>query len=48
MHSIAAAMVKVRRPRARSRGKRRVHERPNREAIPACRVWLDGEIAQGD
>jgi DNA polymerase len=28
------------------RGKRRIHERPNREEILACRVWLDGEIAQ--
>jgi DNA polymerase len=27
------------------RGKRRIHERPNREEILACRVWLDGEIA---
>jgi DNA polymerase len=28
------------------RGKRRIHERPNHEEILACRVWLDGEIAQ--
>ena len=27
------------------RGKRRIHERPNREEILACRLWLDGEIA---
>ena len=27
------------------RGKRRIHERPNREEILACRMWLDGEIA---
>ncbi len=27
-------------------GKRRIHERPNREEILACRLWLDGEIAQ--
>lgn len=26
------------------RGKRRIHERPNREEILACRMWLDGEI----
>jgi DNA polymerase len=26
-------------------GKRRIHERPNREEILACRMWLDGEIA---
>lgn len=27
------------------KGKRRIHERPNREEILACRMWLDGEIA---
>ena len=27
------------------RGKRRIHEKPNREEILACRMWLDGEIA---
>jgi DNA polymerase len=27
------------------RGKRRIHEKPNREEILACRVWLDSEIA---
>ena len=26
-------------------GKRRIHERPNREEILACRLWLDDEIA---
>ena len=29
----------------REKGKRRIHERPNREEILACRVWLDSEIA---
>ena len=29
----------------RERGKRRIHERPNREETLACRVWLDSEIA---
>jgi uracil-DNA glycosylase family protein len=29
----------------RARGKRRIHERPNREEILACRLWLDSEIA---
>jgi DNA polymerase len=29
----------------RERGKRRIHERPNREEILACRLWLDSEIA---
>jgi uracil-DNA glycosylase family protein len=29
----------------RERGKRRIHERPNREEILACRMWLDSEIA---
>src|SRR4029450_4246299 len=27
------------------RGKRRIHERPNREEVLACRIWLDEEIA---
>jgi DNA polymerase len=27
------------------RGKRRVHQKPNRDEIVACRVWLDGELA---
>ena len=27
------------------RGKRRIHEKPNREEILACRFWLDAEIA---
>ena len=27
------------------RGKRRIHDKPNREEILACRVWLDNEIA---
>ena len=27
------------------RGKRRIHERPNREEILACRAWLDDEVA---
>jgi uracil-DNA glycosylase family protein len=27
------------------RGKRRIHEKPNREEILACRLWLDQEIA---
>lgn len=29
----------------RDGGKRRIHERPNREEILACRMWLDIEIA---
>jgi DNA polymerase len=29
----------------KAQGKRRLHERPNREEILACRLWLDGEIA---
>ena len=29
----------------RRQGKRRIHERPNREEILACRAWLDQEIA---
>jgi DNA polymerase len=28
-----------------ARGKRRIHERPNREEILACRAWLEQEIA---
>lgn len=28
------------------RGKRRIHERPNREEVLACRMWLDEEIEQ--
>ena len=27
-----------------ARGKRRIHERPNREEVLACRLWLDQEI----
>jgi len=27
------------------RGTRRIHERPNREEVLACRMWLDQEIA---
>jgi uracil-DNA glycosylase len=27
------------------RGKRRIHKKPNAEEIPACRPWLDAEIA---
>lgn len=27
------------------RGKRRIHERPNREEILACRMWLEEELA---
>ena len=27
------------------RGKRRIHEPPNREEVLACRIWLDEEIA---
>ena len=27
------------------RGKRRIHQRPNREEVLACRMWLDQEIA---
>jgi DNA polymerase len=30
----------------RPQGKRRIHEKPNREEILACRMWLEGEIAQ--
>ena len=28
-----------------ARGKRRIHERPNREEILACRMWLEQEVA---
>jgi DNA polymerase len=27
------------------KGKRRIHQKPNREEIAACRRWLDGEMA---
>lgn len=27
------------------RGKRRIHEKPNREEVLACRMWLDEEVA---
>ncbi len=27
------------------RGKRRIHQKPNRDEIVACRFWLDGELA---
>jgi len=29
----------------RARGKRRIHDKPNRGEIAACRPWLDGELA---
>ena len=29
----------------REAGKRRIHERPNREEILACRLWLDSEMS---
>ena len=29
----------------RPAGKRRLHEKPNRSEIAACRLWLDAEIA---
>jgi DNA polymerase len=29
-----------------ARGKRRIHERPNRDEILACKLWLDEEIAR--
>ena len=29
----------------RTGGKRRLHEKPNRSEIAACRLWLDAEIA---
>ena len=28
-----------------ARGKRRIHERPNREEILACRMWLEEEVS---
>jgi uracil-DNA glycosylase family protein len=28
------------------RGKRRIHQKPNREEIEACRPWLDAELAR--
>jgi DNA polymerase len=28
------------------RGKRRIHQKPNREEIAACRPWLDAELEQ--
>src|SRR5262245_9836875 len=28
------------------RGKRRIHERPNREEVLACHLWLEEEIAK--
>jgi uracil-DNA glycosylase family protein len=31
--------------RFRMRGKRRIHQRPEREHIQACRPWLDAELA---
>jgi uracil-DNA glycosylase len=30
----------------RPQGKRRIHERPNRDEVLACRYWLDQEIAK--
>src|SRR5204862_7401446 len=30
------------------RGKRRIHERPNRAEVVACRHWLDQELAAVD
>jgi uracil-DNA glycosylase family protein len=30
----------------RPKGKRRIHEKPNRDEVLACRVWLDAEIAR--
>ena len=29
----------------RARGKRRIHDKPNRAEVAACRRWLDGELA---
>ena len=29
----------------RARGKRRIHDKPNRGEVTACRPWLDGELA---
>jgi DNA polymerase len=31
--------------RFRARGKRRIHQRPDREHVEACRPWLDIELA---
>jgi uracil-DNA glycosylase family protein len=31
--------------RFRARGKRRIHQRPEREHVQACRPWLDAELA---
>src|SRR5690349_10671304 len=31
--------------RFRARGKRRIHQRPDREHVQACRPWLDAELA---
>jgi DNA polymerase len=31
--------------RYRARGKRRIHQRPGREHIQACRPWLDAELS---
>jgi uracil-DNA glycosylase family protein len=31
--------------RFRARGKRRIHQRPEREHVVACRPWLDAELA---
>jgi DNA polymerase len=30
--------------RFRARGKRRIHQRPGREHVQACRPWLDAEL----
>lgn len=29
----------------RAKGKRRIHDKPNRAEVAACRPWLDGELA---
>jgi DNA polymerase len=29
----------------KARGKRRIHDKPNRMQVAACRPWLDGELA---
>jgi DNA polymerase len=29
----------------RARGKRRIHDKPNRSEVAACRPWLDAELA---
>jgi uracil-DNA glycosylase len=31
--------------RFRARGKRRIHQRPGREHVQACRPWLDAELS---